>query len=127
MMTKKMEMEILGRLPDLNQCIQAANAWRGGFNSLKKNAQAEIRWQIMSRYKFVSFDNLVHITYKWHEPNKKRDKDNICFAKKFINDALVNLGILQDDGWDNIDSFTDVFLIDSKRPRVEIEIKEIQN
>lgn len=120
-----MDIIIFGRLPDLNKCVKAAYAWRGGFNKLKKDVETEIRWQITSRHNHCKFNNPVHITYSWYEPNRKRDKDNICFAKKFINDALVSLQILQDDGWNNIDSFTDVFLIDKKKPRVEITIKEI--
>ena len=67
----------------------------------------------------------VYITYKWYEPNKKRDLDNIAFAKKFVQDALVTNGILENDGWANIVGFCDEFYVDKENPRVEVEIMEV--
>jgi Holliday junction resolvase RusA-like endonuclease len=60
--------------------------------------------------------------YTWYEPNRKRDKDNIAFAKKFCQDALVKSGTLANDGWAEIDGFTDTFEVDKRRPRVEVKI-----
>ena len=42
-----------------------------------------------------------------------------------IQDALVQTGVLLDDGWDNVDKYTDVFILDKKNPRIEVVIKEI--
>jgi Holliday junction resolvase RusA-like endonuclease len=47
----------------------------------------------------------------------------VAFAKKFIQDSLVRAGVLKDDGWREIESFEDVFKVDKRNPRVEIEIK----
>ena len=52
-------------------------------------------------------------------------KDNIAFAKKFIQDALVKSRVLKNDGWNDIDGFSDDFRVDKKRPRVEVRIEEI--
>lgn len=67
----------------------------------------------------------VKIKYLWIEKDRRRDKDNIAFAKKFIQDALVKEKVLENDGWAQIESWTDDFAIDSQKPRVEIEIQEV--
>ena len=53
-------------------------------------------------------------------------KDNIAFAKKFIQDALVETGVLRNDGWSEIEGFTDNFALDPKNPRVEVTIEEME-
>ena len=60
--------------------------------------------------------------YTWIEQNRKRDKDNIAFAKKFIQDALRLAGILKNDGWAEIAGFSDDFQVDPKGYAVIVEI-----
>jgi len=67
----------------------------------------------------------VRLDFRWYEPNRKRDLDNICFAKKFILDALVSNGVIESDGWRGVEGFTDKFFIDKDRPRIEIDIEEV--
>ncbi len=64
--------------------------------------------------------------YTWYERSRRRDKDNIsAFGRKVIQDSLVReLHVLQNDGWSNIEGFSDRFRVDKARPRVEIEIVE---
>ena len=45
----------------------------------------------------------------WIEDSKRRDLDNIAFSKKFILDALVKTGKLEDDDQDHVKGFTDRF------------------
>ena len=67
----------------------------------------------------------VSMHYRWVEKDRRRDKDNISsFGRKVIQDALVEMGALQNDGWNNIHSFSDEFTVDKKYPRIEIEIEE---
>ena len=66
------------------------------------------------------------IHYLWIEPSRRRDKDNVAFAKKFIQDALVEGGVLRNDGWAEIEHFTDDFAVDPKNPRVEVTIEEYE-
>lgn len=114
-----------GKLPDLNQAIKLAYSFRGGFAKLKKETEYIIKYQILTQKIDKKFNGKVHISYKWYEQNKRRDKDNIAFAKKFINDALVDLGIINGDGWRDIESFSDTFYVDKDHPRVEIKIIRI--
>lgn len=55
-----------------------------------------------------------------------RDKSNICtFGMKVIEDTLVKLHIIDDDGWKNVIGFEHEFQVDPKRPRIEVEIMVI--
>ena len=40
-------------------------------------------------------------------------------------DALVNCGVLKNDGWDQISGFTDTFCVDKEHPRIEVTITEL--
>ena len=68
----------------------------------------------------------MKIDYILYEKNKKRDLDNISsFGRKVIQDALVDNGILKNDGWEDVVGFSDSFYIDKENPRIEVIISEI--
>lgn len=71
------------------------------------------------------FNNPVRLAFRWYEPNRNRDIDNICFAKKFILDTLVNTKIIETDSWRGVQGFTDNFYIDKDNPRIEVDILEV--
>jgi len=50
-----------------------------------------------------------HVTFIWIESNKRRDPDNVAFAKKFILDAAQKAGLIENDGHKQIAGFTDRF------------------
>ena len=91
---------------------------------MKNQVESEIGWQIKKQLRGVKYSKPVYIAYTWIEPNRCRDKDNIAFAKKFIQDALVRNGVLKNDGWKEIDGFGDSFEVDKKNPRIEVEISD---
>ena len=64
------------------------------------------------------------VRFEWHEKTKKRDADNIASAKKFILDALVKMGVLQDDSRKYVKGFYDV-IVDDKTDFVKVELIEI--
>lgn len=115
---------IPGRLDGLNEYTKAnrTNIYSGA-KLKKENEQIVIDCILYQRVKPVS--NPVFINFYWFEPNKRRDKDNIASAKKFILDALVKASILPDDGWKYIIGFSDSFDLDKQNPRIEVEITEI--
>lgn len=119
----KHRVVIPGTLPGLNEYIRAERGNRYHAASLKKHTEDMIAVCIAQQLRGVRFDGPVKITYTWYEENRKRDKDNVAFAKKFIQDALVASGVLENDGWREIDSFSDEFGIDKENPRVEIVIE----
>lgn len=117
-----MKLVIKGRLPGLNDYISAERSNRHQAAKMKRDTEGEIILLARLQLKKVTCPVVMH--YVWYEPDRRRDKDNIAFAKKFIQDALVKAGILKNDGWAQIYGFTDAFRVDPENPRVEVEIKE---
>lgn len=116
---------IPGTLPGLNEYIQAERSNRYQAAKLKRQTEDMIVMCIWEQAPGVKFTGPVHISYIWYEANQRRDKDNIAFAKKFIQDALVKAGVISNDGWQEIVSFADRFKVDKDNPRVEVIIESI--
>ncbi len=115
---------IEGQLPNLNDYTKACRGNKYAGATMKKHAEAIISLYIKEQLKGVHFEGTVELAFRWYEPNRKRDLDNICFAKKFILDALVSNGIIVADGWKGVVGFTDRFFVDTKKPRIEVDIKK---
>ena len=113
-----------GQLPNLNEYTRACRGNKFLGAKMKKSAEEWITHYIMQQLKNVHFEGTVELSFRWYEPNKKRDLDNICFAKKFILDALVSNGIIVADGWKGVIGFTDHFFVDKENPRIEVDIKK---
>ena len=116
---------IYGRLSGLNEYTLKCRGNRYAGASLKKQNEAKVSQAILRSPNIANISGKVHITFKWYEQNKRRDLDNIAFAKKFIQDALVELGYLEGDGWQHIVGFSDEFYIDKDNPRIEVVISEV--
>lgn len=120
-----MKLVIKGQLPGLNEYITAERRHRQQAAAMKRQTEHAIGWAIRAQLHGKKFERPVILHYCWVEPNRRRDRDNIAFAKKFIQDALVHCGALKNDGWKEIAGFTDDFAVDQKNPRVEVEIEEV--
>lgn len=114
---------IKGTLPNLNEYTSACRSNKYVGAKMKKRAEEVIGWYIKSQIPEIYFDCVVSLNFRWYEPNRKRDLDNICFAKKFILDALVNNGTIKADGWQGVVGFTDQFFVDVENPRIEVDIE----
>ena len=65
------------------------------------------------------------VTITYYFPNLiRRDPDN--YSGKFINDGLVNAGILEDDSFNNV-NLSLRGKLDRDNPRTEITIEEIED
>ena len=117
---------ILTQLPTLNEYTNASRANKYGSAAIKKNVERSLQWEIKMQLGNWHTDRPVFLVFEWYEKNQRRDKDNVAFAKKFIQDALVKAGVLQGDGWKHVTGFIDLFEIDKDRPRVEVSIMEVQ-
>lgn len=121
-----MKLTIPGTLPGLNDYIGALDKSRHAGAALKKTAQRKV--EICARTQLRKFrpNGPVWMKYIWYERNRRRDKDNTSsFGRKVIQDALVKARILENDGWAQIEGFSDEFRVDAKHPRIEIEITEV--
>ena len=121
------QLIIKGKLPGLNEYIEAERRNRYKAAQMKREAEATVAWVIKANH-MKPISRPVVMRYKWFEPNRKRDMDNISsYGRKVIQDALVKMGILKGDGWKYIRGFTDEFLVDKVNPRIEINIEEVND
>jgi len=118
-----MKLTIPGRLPGLNEYINVCRANKQAGAEMKRIIETKISWYICQQLRGLKLGP-VSLKFGWYEANKKRDKDNIAFAKKFVLDALQETGIISGDGWSHIIGFSDDFYIDRANPRVEIDLLE---
>lgn len=99
--------EIPFKLPSLNEYIDVCRRNRYEAANFKAGIEADIAVYLKD---LPEFTKPVKIRFHWIEGNRKRDLDNVAFAKKFILDALVKLGKLPDDNRKCVTGFTDSFV-----------------
>lgn len=113
-------VEIPFKLPSCNQYINECRRNKYAGAKMKKDIQEQIGIYIKQ---IPKIDKPVKINFTWVEDNKRRDLDGICFAKKFILDALVQAGVLADDNRKIVTNFTDSFKYADKS-KVIVELEE---
>lgn len=119
----KYVFEINQRLPSFNEYTKACRTNKYVGAEMKKNIEYEIWVYITQQLRGLKINNPVKIHFTWIEENGKRDLDNICFAKKFILDALVKAGVLKNDNRNYVNGFTDDFKYDNES-KVIVEMEE---
>lgn len=114
---------IKGRLDNLNDYTNACRSNRYAGAKCKEKNEEIITGYIEQQLPGVHFQGKTYLHFKWIEPNRNRDLDNICFAKKFILDALVRNKVIETDGWRGVWGFMDEFDVDADDPRIEVVIE----
>ena len=117
----KYKAEVEMKLPSFNEYINLCRANKFMAAKYKSKIEKEIGYYLL---KLPKFKKPIKINFTWVEGNKKRDLDNVCFAKKFILDAMVKLGKITDDNSKYVYAFTDTFEYADKS-KVILEIKEL--
>lgn len=115
------------KLPSLNEWWYslASNKYMGA--KFKREVEEDIGWYIkraLASGTLHKVEKPVVINFEYHEKTKRRDADNIASAKKFILDALVKQGILEDDSRKYVKGFYDK-IVDDTENYVVVELIEI--
>ena len=120
--------EIPGELTDLNTHLDQARTHWAKSGELKKQETNKAK-MIASQYsgEFDEGDFPVDIHCHWVCKNRRKDKDNIRFAVKYILDGLELAGLIENDGWNYVGSLSDTFAVDKENPRVEVTITATAN
>lgn len=119
-----MRVEINMKLPSLNEYVRANRTVSRGYYAGAK-MKNEVEEGIMySLARLPKITKPVFIRFTWIEKNRKRDKDNIAFGKKFILDAMQKSGKLDNDNWKWIRGFSDSFELGDDY-KVILEIEEV--
>lgn len=108
---------------DLNTYINTERGNRYAAAKIKKEETYLVAW-LCKEQKLKPITKKVGINFWWHVKGRK-DPDNVCFAKKFLIDGLVSAGILKNDSLQEIDWFSDTFVID-KTEGVIVELVPIK-
>lgn len=114
--------EIPGTLPQLNDYIRAERATRFAAARIKREAHAKVIAALAPQCPLPHFHEPVNVTFTWHRPDRRTDKDNVAFAKKFILDALQKAGVIENDKWAMCTPYDGGFFIDRENPRTVVTI-----
>ena len=121
-----------GRLDGLNEYTAACRASAKGGGKLKRRNQDMVRAAIRESG-LRPMRTPVFVSFTWVEGKKDdaarfvpRDKDNIRFAAKFVLDALVEEGIIPDDGWRHVEGISDAFMLNRNEPKVVVTLEEVR-
>ena len=118
-----MRYEIPFKLPSLNDYTRACRSSKYAGAIFKAQWEQMIGLYLM---KMPRWTKPIKIHFIWVEGSKRRDQDNVYFAKKFILDALVKYGKLKDDNRKCVYNFTDDLQY-GKETKVILEIEEVED
>lgn len=108
-------------LPALNEYINKERGSKMGAAQIKKKVTTNIRWEILSQ-KVKRVDDLIDLKLFWIQPNNKKDPDNVFFGIKFILDAMVAAGVIEQDGRKNIRNIFNHIETQKGKTQVIVEI-----
>ncbi len=112
------------RLPSLNEMIRADRGNKFAANRLKRHTQERIGWCIRQA-RLKAMTTPVTVSVVWVEQTRRRDLDNITAATKYVLDALVECGIIPDDGQRHVCDIRHRIAIDPDHPRVVVTLEEV--
>lgn len=115
--------EIPGRLSGCNEYQRACRTSPRVGARMKRDNQDRAYWAIKAA-KVKPAAGPVNVWFAWIEPDMRRDKDNIRFAAKFVLDALVQAGILPDDGWRYVGDLSDSYAVNKSNPRIIVTLED---
>lgn len=119
----KQAMFIPGPLPGMNDYISTGSRFIYGNDKKKWH---ETISQVVAAHGLGPMP-CAWFRFQWREKSKRRNPDNFAaIGKKFIFDALVNVGILENDGWEQILGWEDRWCIDADSSGVYVEMFSVK-
>ena len=113
--------EIPGRLMGLNEYTDLCRRhYYAGARA--KREQTEIVEACIMAAKVRRFICPVDVGITWIEGGRLRDHDNIRFGAKFIIDALVRCGVIQDDSPRYLHHIFDHYIHNNANPRIQVAV-----
>lgn len=98
---------VLGKLPGMNEYIDACRENRYKAAKMKREAEQLV---IFQSNRLAKITKLSRFVFTWYEATHRRDPDNVCSAKKYILDALQKCGKLENDNSRFVAGFEDRFV-----------------
>lgn len=94
------------RLPSLNDYVNDCRENRYSGAKHKKEVEEAIMWVLPK----CRIECPVFFDFIWYEQTKRRDKDNVAFAKKYICDSMQKAKMLPNDNNQFVLGFSDRFV-----------------
>jgi len=129
-MSERNSFSVKGRLPSLNEYVNACRThWSKGA-ALKQDTEMLIFWSIKSarnKGRCHPVTTPVVVFFLWHEHGRKRDADNIYSAKKYILDAMQTAGVIPNDNRKNVVDCIDLGIVPAEKGQdgVDVVIMEV--
>lgn len=112
-----------GPIPGMNEVLDSkGNSFRGGYNGY---AKLKKKWGglvgLLAASQGLKPIKSGYFTYLCLERNKQRDPSNVaCGAVKIIEDALQDVGLLENDGWGQVLGFVPYLHVNAVSPGVTL-------
>ena len=121
---------IPGRLPSVNDMIEASSHRRGmwsEWNKMKKDEEERVIQAIEAAGKPKHmFTEPAVIEFRYYEKDRRRDIDNITgAAHKIILDALQRAEVIRNDNRHYVTRMADEVFTDPAEPRIEVAIRTL--
>lgn len=117
-----MKITIPGEFPTLNEIIKVSKSHFMAYANQKKKYTDLTILTVRNKPKVKTKSDYI---FTWYRKTKRTDPDNIQVGTKYILDGLVDAGIIENDGWNQVNSIKHYFNVDKDNPRVEIKIIEV--
>lgn len=114
---------IAGRMPGANEYTKKNRSNRYAGERMKRRETERAAWSARAAH-LPQFHKPVKVHFLWVEPNRRRDRDNVAFAKKFILDGLKMAGIIADDDPTHVVDLADEWDYDKEFPRIVVTITD---
>lgn len=110
--------------PDLNTYITLERGNRFAAAKTKKEWTERLAWEIKSQIKNKTATRVTSFILEWHHPNRRKDFDNVEFGVKFVKDAMMKAGFIENDGWNHFPPKTiHLHQVDKDHPGVIVSIE----
>lgn len=120
-----MKLTISGEFTDLNTYVGAAKRHNSIAGKIAKAERTRAYVAAIENKLPAAIEIPLTFHFTWYCSHKRKDPDNMAFAKKFILDGLQDAKVIKNDGWNQVAGFTDSFVLDKENPRVELEIRAV--
>lgn len=118
---RRYKFSINVKLPGCNEYVRACRGNK--YEAAKMKRAVEMVVDNAARG-LPRIEGPVRVYFTWREGARRRDLDNVAFAKKFVLDGLVKCGVLPDDNRRHMLGFIDNFLYTPKHWGVDVVIVE---
>lgn len=120
--TKVLSAFIPNLFPSLNEILRVRSQdRRHGWSGMKKACESAVD-KVLNTAKMLP-KIPYHVEFRWVEWNARRDPDNIASGGcKPVFDALIKIGIIEDDGWDYFGRIVHEFSIAESKEDIGVEV-----